>query len=503
MSAPSGLSKFLDLPQRGLSLKPRLRDLFPGAVALLLVSAVALAAGSRLAETDRMLVYLLAVGCAAWVGGLVSGLIAAVLAVGVQNFLFAEPHYALLVSDPGDLLTLGVFLAVAAAIGALIGLLRRERDQALDQATVLQLLRENAESLQRPLTSAAIMAQTAHSLTRITREPVLVFGPRHGEPDLLLAIPDDLAPSAADLQAAAQCLIYRTPEPATASGWSGSAFTFLPVAGPDANTYALAYHRLPDAHPARAPRTAAALVLAEQAKLALERLDFAARASEEKLRAALLASLSHDLRTPLASILGAATTLKEFSDRLPAATQAELIGAIESETRRLSSYVSNLLQMTRLQAGIRVDTVWVDPSEVIGGAISRAEQTHPHARIIRRNGDLPMIHAEAALLEQALYNLLDNALRYTKSAVTVTAKITAGRLDIGIHDQGPGLDALGTTGLGLRITKAIAEALGGDLRLSDHASGGLDAVLSLPAAPEKDTADVGQNGTANGNTVGS
>lgn len=450
-------------------------------MALVIVSSVTLSLGDTLAETDRMLLYLLAVGCAAWMGGLVPGMIAAVLAVGVQNFLFAKPHYTLFVSDPGDLLTLGVFLAVAAAIGALIGRLRRERDIALDQATVLQLLSENAQDLQRPTTGEAVMAQTARSLARITLEPVLVFERLQGDPELLLSLPERLTPSAADLQAAAQCLTYRTTEPATASGWSGSAFTFLPVFGPEANTYALGYHRLPDAHPARPPRTAAAMVLAEQAKLALERLDFAARASEEKLRAALLASLSHDLRTPLASILGAATTLKEFSGRLPPAVQGELIGAIEGETRRLSSYVSNLLQMTRLQAGIRLETDWVDPNEVIGGAIARAVQTHADAQITRHTVDLPMIRAEAALLEQALYNLLDNALRYTKGRITVTASIDGKHLQIAIHDQGAGLDALGPAGLGLRITKGIAQALGGDLTLSDHAKGGLSAVISLPS----------------------
>lgn len=458
----------------------------PGAMALLIVSTVTLSLGGSLAETDRMLLYLLAVGCAAWMGGLVPGMIAAVLAVGVQNFLFAEPHYTLFVSNPRDLLTLGVFLAVAAAIGALIGLLRRERDRAFDQATVLQLLSENAQDLQRPTTGEAVMAQTAQSLARITLEPVLVFERLQGEPQLLLSLPERLAPTAADLQAAAQCLTYRTTEAATASGWSGSAFTFLPVSGPDATTYALGYHRLPDAHPAPA-RTAAAMVLAEQAKLALERLDFAARASEEKLRAALLASLSHDLRTPLASILGAATTLKEFSGQLPPAVQGELIGAIEGETRRLSSYVSNLLQMTRLQAGIRLETDWVDLGDVIGGAIARAVQTHPDAKITRQAVDLPMIRAEGALLEQALYNLLDNALRHTKGRITVTAGIEGKQLDIGIHDQGPGLGALGPAGLGLRITKGIAQALGGDLILSDHAKGGLSAVIALPAPLSDDS----------------
>lgn len=255
-------------------------------------------------------------------------------------------------------------------------------------------------------------------------------------------------------------------------------------------------------------------VICHQGNLAIERMGLAKAADEaritadrESLRASLLTSLSHDLRTPLATILGAITSLRELGDTLPPEARADLQLAIEEEAQRLSRYVDNLLQMTRMQAGLSLRLVWVDPGDVVAAAVARAARAFPTAQITVAGADLPMIRAEAALLEQALFNLIDNAVKFSAkpALVDIACAASTAEVTLTVTDHGPGIapeainhiftpffranPAAPGTGLGLTICQGLVQALGGSLTAESPVQGmrgsALHIRLPLPTGPAR------------------
>jgi two-component system sensor histidine kinase KdpD len=257
-------------------------------------------------------------------------------------------------------------------------------------------------------------------------------------------------------------------------------------------------------------RAFAAIV--DQASGAIERILFAesalraeATAEREKLKTALLSSISHDLRTPLSSILGAVTSLRCYGSRMPEDTQQDLLAAIEEESRRLARFVSNLLDMTRLEAGeLDLCRDWVDLNEVIAAAVGRARRTFASRMIeLSMPEHVPLIRGDPILLEQVIFNLLDNAEKYVPrgTSTRVSLQEEAPELVIRVEDAGPGIPATDLqhifekfyrvhagdgrpagTGLGLAIAKGVVEAMGGSISAESPASGdkGTRIVIRLP-----------------------
>jgi two-component system, OmpR family, sensor histidine kinase KdpD len=272
-----------------------------------------------------------------------------------------------------------------------------------------------------------------------------------------------------------------------------------------------------DPNAAIAPERERALnLILEQTAIAIDRsllvkdsVKTAALEENEKLRTTLLSSLSHDLRTPLASITGAVTTLRQFGEGMAPSQRADLLASIEEEAARLTRFVANLLDMSRIEAGaLKPKRDYVDVAEVARAAVGRARKAFPGQPIATSLArDLLMIRGDSNLLEQVLFNLLDNAQKYGAGVgVAVHARRLGAVVQISIADEGEGVKPADIerifekfyqggrsdgrkagTGLGLSIARGLVEAMGGTIHAESPAARrrGTRIIIQLPvvAAP--------------------
>lgn len=288
-----------------------------------------------------------------------------------------------------------------------------------------------------------------------------------------------------------------------------SALIYLPLQTP-ASQLGVLGTRLEDESDYFSPESRRLLdAFATQAAMAIERVQFSHQAEQaqilqarENFERALLNSISHDLRTPLASVTGALTSMKDEQASLSSAHRAELLDTACAEAERLNRFVGNLLDMTRIEAGaLRPHYESTELQDLVGCALTTLEQ-----RIGRRRIDLsipegtPTISVDLVLMTQVLVNLLDNALKYTApdQPISIAVHTTASWLVIEVADRGPGIpeqdlkrvfdkfyripvpEGAGGTGLGLSICKGIVEAHYGRIRAASREGGGLTIILELP-----------------------
>jgi two-component system sensor histidine kinase KdpD len=255
----------------------------------------------------------------------------------------------------------------------------------------------------------------------------------------------------------------------------------------------------------------------EDADLAAD-LDTARLAAEtDRLRSALLTSISHDLRTPLASILGSASSLASQGAAFDEETKKALLGTIQEEAERLNRFIGNLLDMTRLESGaVEPRTTLAVLSDVIGAALRRADKILVGHRVeLKLDADLPMLPLDMVLFEQTLFNLLDNAAKYApaNTLITIQAYENGNSVVLRIMDEGDGIPATDTdrifekfyragggdrrragTGLGLAICRGFIEAMHGTITASNRADRpGAVVTITLPVPvnewlPEEETA---------------
>lgn len=489
---------------------PRPRDLAYATLIVAVAAGVAWILRNVLGETAPAMFFITAVLISAVQRGFWPGLFSAALAFFLLNFLFAAPHFTLFVTHPQDLVTLAAFLLVAGLTGLMTGRLREQRDAAEGRAAVLTVLSEVSADLIRADRPETVLQAALTHLGRVAGGPAMILT-RDGDQGLALlaASPEGLQPTGSDLQAADGALRHSRIEYAAARGWNGSPFTFVPLNSGQTTLHVLGHQRLDTSLADLSYREEAIGVIRHQTEMALQRLAFAETAEAERQRAeasgqraALLASLSHDLRTPLATILGSVTTLRDLGRALPPEAQQDLLSAASEEAERLSQYVTNLLQMTRLELGGTLRTAWVDAADIARDAIERVTRITPQAVIdTDLPEDLPMIRAEAALLEQGLINLLENAVKYSDGPILLSGRVEGDTLSLSIADRGPGLPqpltdwlhgdtlhaAPGSRGLGLPISKGIARTLGGHLSASTRDGGGAILTISLPLAASSTT----------------
>jgi two-component system, OmpR family, sensor histidine kinase KdpD len=485
----------------------------PYAVSLLFVAAVAVfgtASASWLPATGLPLLFLVAVLASAVTFGFWPGITAAALAFATYNFLFVEPLYTLRVGSAADVLALSLFLISAGLTGWLAGRARDEADAANRRAAHLGILSQFTAALGGCDTAGAVFNALLIHITLVTHDDAVVMAEVAGVMTPVHSRPPGIHLDDFSLQACERAFRYGSGQPATAAGWQGSRFGFHPLVAEE-SVSAVVGVRMPETDRLRIyelEQTVTTMVA--QGAAALSRILQAGkvetariRADQETLRATLLLSLSHDLRTPLATILGSVSSLRQLGSSLPEEARDDLLQATEEETQRLSRYVEDLLTMTRLNAGLKPRLDWVDPADVMNSAAVRARLSHPDRRISLAAGPaVTLIHCDAALLEQALFNLLDNAAKFSTPDGPVMVKLQRDgeQIMFTVDDEGPGIpldqqphlfdplfrgsDSLGTgTGLGLAIVQGIATLLGGSVSVRSPVGsrGGTRFSLFLPA----------------------
>lgn len=414
-------------------------------------------------------VYLLGVMVVAARSGRGPAVLASVLGALAFDFLFVPPAFGLVPERAAHLLTFVIMLAVAMTVSTMAARLREQLQQAEERERHTALLYGLARDLARAGDAAAVASAVESHVRQRFGCGAVLWTDR----------------AAADAAAATPGLHLPL---RTANGEVGVLGVVAERAGVD-----LEAQRAELEH------------FANQAAIALERTllaDAAQRAAidieQERLRSTLLSSVSHDLRTPIASIIGAASTLLR-DQPLDPATRRDLLEGIHQEGARLERQVRNLLYMTRLEAGtVHVSCDWTPVEEVVGAALTRLEDLLRGREVATRlAADLPPVPMDGMLIEQVLLNLLENALRYTPpgTPIEIAVRPDGGQVRIEVMDRGPGIGAAdrerlfdrfhstASSGLGLSICGAIASLHGGRVDAANRDGGGAVFGLVLPLQP--------------------
>lgn len=463
------------------------------------MTGLGLGLNALVALQNLSMLYLVAVLVSAVIAGRGSALLAAVLSFVAYNFFFIAPFGTLTVAQPQEVLSLLIFVAVALAAGQLAARLRQQVTLSRQQARQTQALLDFSRKLSATYGEDNVLDAVASHLQTSLLRPSIVLVPR-GEADLsaVAAWPPDQVLDASAMAAARWAFEKREVAGFLTGTLPQVRYLFRPISSAQRLLGVSGLLMGPGDVPLGADEERTWLALLDQAAIALDRARLSRESAEasvaiegEKVQAALLSSLSHDLRTPLASITGAVTSLRQLGDKMPPDSRDDLLLSIEEEAGRLNRFVGNLFDMTRIEAGMmkaRREPLAVPA--VIEASVTRARRLHPTLAVeVSIAPDLPQALGDRVLLEQVLFNLLDNAQKYgAGSPVTIFARGEKDGVTIAVTDQGKGIAeadlerifdkfyrrAKGDgrpagTGLGLSIARGLMTAMGGSIKASSPA----------------------------------
>lgn len=484
--------------------------------------AVALAFGLLL---DRVLdignialVFLVAVLGAALTFGLGAALFASVVSALLLNFFFLEPLYTLNISDPTSVVALFFFLGVATVASNLTARVQRQAAAVRRRARTTEDLYLFSRKLAGTGTLDDVLWATAFQVASMLKVRVVLLLPEGAGIALKAGYPPEDELDDADIAAARWAWENDRAAGRGADTLPGARRLYLPlrtgrtaigVIGLDNDKQGPLFtpeeRRLLDA-------------LVDQAAIAIERIQLVADvdranlvAEADKLRSALLTSISHDLKTPLASIMGSAGTLRDFQSDLPEADKAELLATVIDESERLNRFIANLLDMTKIESGATVPNAGLNYiGDVAGTALQRAAKilaAHKVETDIPAN--LPMVAIDPVLFEQVLFNLLDNASKYAPAgtAIRLAARAEEQAVVLQVVDEGPGIppedlerifdtfyrvrkadQVRAGTGLGLSICRGFVEAMGGTISAANRTDRtGAVFTIRMPLSSRLDT----------------
>lgn len=484
---------------------------------------VALALGASLllhqflSITSVALTFLTFVLASAVAFGLWPALFASLLSVFAYNFFFLPPLYTLTIDDPENIVAL-FFFAVAAVVAS--NLMARVRAQAIvarQRAKVTEELYQFSRKLAGAADIDDLLWATVHQIALMLRVHVVILLPESGSVTVRAGFPPEDQLDDADIAAAKWCWEKNHAAGRGSDTLPGAKRLFVPMQTGRGAIGVIGIDRDEPGAILAPDQFRLLTALADQVALAIERvnlvqdIDRARLAAEtDRLRAALLTSISHDLRTPLASILGSVTSLAMEGDWCDKFTRADLIRTIQEEAERLNRFIRNLLDMTKLESGpLELRTTPAELSDVIGSALRRAEKIlKAHEVQLALAPDLPLVSVDEVLFEQVLFNLLDNAAKYAPagSRITITAERQGQHICLRVLDEGPGIPphdlehvfdkfyrVRGTdrrragTGLGLTICHGFMEAMHGTITAANRSDrSGAVFIITVPVASPTD-----------------
>jgi two-component system, OmpR family, sensor histidine kinase KdpD len=439
------------------------------------------------------LVFLTAVFISAIRFGLVPSLFACLVSVLTYNFYFLPPQYTFTIADPENVVALFFFLTVAVLASNLAARTHSQVTTTRSRARTTEELFAFARKLAGIGKLDDLLWATVYQIAAMVKVHVVLLLPEGNGIVVRAGYPPEDQLDEADLAAARWTWEHNRPAGRGADTLPGAKRLFLPLRTGRGPVGVIGIDR-DQPGPLLTPDGRRLLdALADQAAIAIERITLAEDidrtrvvAETERLRAALLTSISHDLRTPLASIIGALTSLRSFGKAYDEATRDELLATVQAEAERLNRFIGNLLDMTRLESGaIELKPELVDVSEIVGTALQRAGQMLAGHRVeVEVDPDLPMLSLDYLIFEQVLFNLLDNAAKYAPpgSLVQIRARREGVAVAVEVIDEGPGVPPAdferifdkfyrvhaqdrqrAGTGLGLAIGRGFVEALGGTI----------------------------------------
>jgi two-component system sensor histidine kinase KdpD len=465
------------------------------------------------------LIFLSAIVAVAARFGLWPSLLATALSSLCYNFFFTAPYYTFAIDEPANIVAVVVFTIVAVIVSNVAARARVQAVAAMGRARTTELLYAFSRKLAGTGTLDDVLWAIAHQTALMLNVRVVLLLPEKGSIAVKAGYPPEDQLEEADLAAAQWAWQHDVPAGHGFSVGTAAKCLFLPmrtgrgvigVVGIDSDR--------DDPLPTTAERRLLEALI-DQSALAIERvhlvedMERVRRTFEtERLRSALLTSISHDLKTPLAAVLGAAGTLRDLASKLNQDQKDELLATIIDESERLNRFIANLLDMTRLESGAIVpNTAHHDLHEIVGSVLRRAGKIlQPHRIELDLAADLPMLELDAVLFEQVLFNVLDNASKYAPAGTAITIRSRREPEDttmLEIMDEGDGISAsdLGQifekfyrarkgdrvragTGLGLAISRGFIEAMHGTISAANRSdrSGAVFTIrLPIPATPAR------------------
>ncbi len=509
----------------------------PAGYVVALAGCVAITAAAHQLESvldaaNIVMLFLLAVLGVAMRYGRGPAALASIVNVAAFDFFFVPPRLSFTVNDVQYVLTFGVMLAVGLIVGQLTAGLRYQARIATHRERRSHALFEVARDLSSVLATEQVVAAAGDAVAREFRARAHLFV-LDADDRLVLAGPES-AGAGVDLGTARWAFDHAQAAGLGTDTLPGSAWLYLPLKAPMRTRGVLAL----------CPEEPRLLLVPEQrrqletfaalAAIALERVHYVEVAQQatvqiesERLRNSLLSALSHDLRTPLAGLVGLAGSLRLTRPAL-SEEQDEIAQSLQGEAMRLSTQVNNLLDMARIESGeVRLRREWHSIEEIVGSAArATARVIAPRQVSTELASDLPLVECDAVLIERVVVNLLENAAKYTPDSarIRIAARVDGAALRVTVADDGPGIrpgqeaaifekftrgareSAVAGVGLGLAICKAIVEAHGGTIAAANGADCGAVFSFLLPlgnaptvevdAAVRSDHADVEPAGAA-------
>ncbi len=477
----------------------------------LVAAATAVSAGlDRLSSSANLaMIYLVSVLVSGVMNGLRPALTAAALSILAYNFLFLSPRFSLVIGHAEDVITFAIFFAVAAVTGWLSGRVRDQAKLSARRASIVTTLL----AASRRLSGAADRERAAQALAEqasaAAGAAAVVLFQKGNDLALAASAPDPTTLSTAAMSAARWAWERREAAGAGTGTLPQVGWTFRPLVGVRGLAGVAGYGALADRSTDEERLLSALLdqgaVAIERAALAADQAETEASRRSDRLRAALLNSISHDLRTPLATVMGSATTLIDYGPQLKSEVRSDLLESIREEAERLNRYIGNLLDMTKLEGdALNPRSQLIDVREVLSAAIERVDRRLADRPLTRDfPAELTSVQLDPALLEQAVVNILENAIAYSPgdSPIEVAAYEDRHNVVISVEDEGKGIPAAELervfdrfrrieensdraggergkgVGLGLSISKGFVEAMGGRIAAASPIHG--DAISGL------------------------